>query len=670
MPHPDVASERARLRFAQGCLEAMRARTASKIADETVLAANEADAVAVKWQLQRRLTSLADDAGSLCFGRIDHQTGDRWYIGRRHVEDDAGTPVVVDWRAEVSTPFYRATLADPFGLERRRRFVFGGGELQDLFDEDFADPDSMAGSGGVPDPLLAELGRARTGQMRDIVATIQAEQDAIIRAPLERCLVVQGGPGTGKTAVGLHRAAFLLYEHRERLSRDGVLVVGPNPVFLRYISQVLPSLGETSATQTTVDELLSLRFRITGFDSPETAALKGDARMVAVIAAGAIDGIRIPDSGLTLTYRARTLRLAPDEIRELVEAVRARSVPVGTQRLRFRESLLRALYAQYTRGDLLGVDEQEWGAELLANAANRKAVDGCWKSVSGPALVRSLLTQKAFLARIADGILSDEEQARLLRKRVDADAWTAADLPMLDEAEALVKDAPRRFGHIVVDEAQDLSPMQLRMLARRARGHSMTVLGDLAQATGPASPGSWMETLASLGRPANAEHAELTIGYRLPGAILDLANQLLPYAAPAVAPARSAREDGDPPDFHAFAPDELVPAVVEHALVLAKEMATVAVIAADDRVDTLERALEDRGVILAEPGEVSPEHPLVVVPAALAKGLEFDAVIVVEPTEIAALGSHGIRLLFVALTRAVQHLAIAHTQPIPEALKA
>ena len=233
-----------------------------------------------------------------------------------------------------------------------------------------------------------------------------------------------------------------------------------------------------------------------------------------------------------------------------------------------------------------------------------------------------------------------------------------------------MKDAPRRFGHIVVDEAQDLSPMQLRMLARRARGHSMTVLGDLAQATGPASPGSWAETLAYLGRPANAEHAELTIGYRLPGAILDLANRLLPYAAPAVAPARSAREDGDPPDFHAFAPDELVPAVVEHALVLAKEMATVAVIAADDRVDTLERALEDRGVILAEPGEVSPEHPLVVVPAALAKGLEFDAVIVVEPTEIAALGSHGIRLLFVALTRAVQHLAIAHTQPIPAALRA
>ena len=266
MPHPDVAPERARLRFAEQCLDAMRRRTASRIADEDVLAANEADAEAVKWQLQQRLVSLEDSAGALCFGRIDESEGDRWYIGRRHVEDGDGTPVVVDWRAEVATPFYRATLADPFGLRLRRRFVFTGADLHDIFDEDFDDPDSLAGSGGVPDPMLAELGRARTGQMRDIVATIQGEQDAIIRAPLDRCLVVQGGPGTGKTAVGLHRAAYLLYEQRAFSSREGVLVVGPNPVFLRYISQVLPSLGETSATQTTVDQLLSLRFRVVAED--------------------------------------------------------------------------------------------------------------------------------------------------------------------------------------------------------------------------------------------------------------------------------------------------------------------------------------------------------------------------------------------------------------------
>jgi DNA helicase IV len=669
MPHPDVSFERARLEYAQSCLDDMRRRTAEKVSNEDILAANEADAEAVRWQLQRRLASLDEDAAVLCFGRIDEETGDRWYIGRRHIEDGDGGPVVVDWRAGVATPFYRATLADPFGLQRRRRFVFSARELTDVFEEDFADPDSLAGSGGVPDPLLAELGRARAGRMRDIVATIQAEQDAIIRAPIESCLVVQGGPGTGKTAVGLHRAAFLLYEHRSRLARDGVLVVGPNPVFLRYISQVLPSLGETSATQTTVDGLLSLRFRVVDEDPRAVAAIKGDARMSEVIARGAADAIRVPADGLTLPFRTRRLAFSAGEVQALVDAARRRDAPFATQRERFRQSLLRFAYERYTGGVALELDEGDFGAALLADRAARKAIDGCWRSVSPVALVRSLLTQRAFLARAADGLLTTEEQHRLLRRRKNAgEAWTADDLPLLDEAEALVKGAPRRFGHVVVDEAQDLSPMQLRMLARRAQHHSMTVLGDLAQATGPASPVSWDATLAHLGRSANSHPAELTIGYRLPGSFLALANRLLQLAAPGVAASRSARGDGDPADVKQLDPDELVDGVAEHALALAKEFGTVAVIAADARVDVVRRAIEDRGVVLAEPGEVAPDRPVVVLPAGLAKGLEFDAVIVVEPAEIFEIEPNGVRLLFVALTRAVQHLAIAHTRGLPAPL--
>jgi DNA helicase IV len=668
MPHPDVASERARLEFAQACLGAMRRRTAAKVANDDILAANEADAEAVRWQLRRRLASLDDDVAVLCFGRIDEESGERWYVGRRHIEDGDGTPVVVDWRAGVATPFYRATLADPFGLERRRRFVFSARELADVFEEDFSDPDSLAGSGGVPDPLLAELGRARTGQMRDIVATIQAEQDAIIRAPIESCLVVQGGPGTGKTAVGLHRAAFLLYEHRARLAREGVLVVGPNPVFLRYISQVLPSLGETSATQTTVDGLLALRFRVVAEDPLAVAAIKGDPRLAEVIARGAADAIRVPDAGVTLRFRTRELTIAADDVRTLVARARGRDAPFATQRERFRKSLMRRAYDRYTGGVAIELDEHDFGAALLADGPSRKAIDACWRSVSAVALIRSLLTQRAFLGRAAAGVLSDDEQRSVLRPRAAADGWTADDLPLLDEAEAFVKGAPRRFGHVVVDEAQDLSPMQLRMLARRAHRHSMTVLGDLAQATGPASPASWEATLAHLGRPANAQPAELTMGYRLPGAFLALANRLLPIAAPGVAASRSVRSDGDAPDLHAFAPDLLVPSIADHALVLAKEFGTVAVIAAEARVDELRRAIEERGIVLAEPGEVAPDRPLVVLSARLAKGLEFDAVIVAEPAEIAADDPHGIRLLFVALTRAVQHLALAYSQPLPAAL--
>jgi DNA helicase IV len=668
MPHPDVARERARLRFAQECLERMRERTAGRIAGEDVLAANEADAEAVKWQLQRRLDSLNDDAGSLCFGRIDDERTDRWYIGRRHVEDQAGAAVVVDWRAGVATPFYRATLADPLGLKLRRRFVFTGRELTDVFEEDFDDPDTLAGSGGVPDPLLAELGRARTGQMRDIVATIQSEQDAIIRAPLETCLVVQGGPGTGKTAVGLHRAAFLMYEHRERLSRGGVLVVGPNPVFLRYISQVLPSLGETSATQTTVDGLLALRFRIAGEDSEAAAAVKGSGRMAAVIANSAAGAIRIPPDGIVLTCRARPVRVTAAELVAMVDAVRSRDVPFTAQRERFRRALVHHAYEVYTRGIPLGFDEQDLGAELLADPESRKAIDGCWRSVGAVALVRSLLTQRAVLARAADGVLEPHEQALILRARNEADAWTAHDLPLLDEAEALLKGGTRQFEHVVVDEAQDLSPMQLRMLARRARRHSMTVLGDLAQATGPASPGSWEETLAHLGEPRNAETAELTMGYRLPGAVLSLANRLLARAAPGIAPSQSVRADGDRPDLHLLGAHELVEQVAAHAVDLVKELATVAVIAMPERVAELSAAIEARGIVLAELGEVEPDRPIVVVPAPLAKGLEFDGVIVVEPEEIATSGPHGVRLLFVALTRAVQHLAIAHTGALPPEL--
>jgi DNA helicase IV len=668
VPHPDVQQERARLQFAQDCLEGMRRRTAATVDNEAILAANEADVEAVKWQLQRRLASFDDDAAVLCFGRIDEDHGDRWYVGRRHIEDDRGEPVVIDWRAGVATPFYRATLADPFGLRARRRFVFAARELSDVFEEDFKDPDSLAGSGGVPDPLLAELGRARTGQMRDIVATIQSEQDAIIRAPLEKCLVVQGGPGTGKTAVGLHRAAFLLYEHRRLLARDGVLVVGPNPVFLRYISQVLPSLGETSATQTTVDGLLGLRFRVSALDSPSAAAVKGGARMAAVIARAAADAIRIPDDGIEVRFRTRTLVFRRTELEELVIEARARGAAFANQRERFRQTLMRRAYDRYTRGVAIELDESDFAAELLGDVTARKAIDGCWRTVNGPALVRSLLTQRAALARAADGLLDEKEQAAISRPRAAAEQWTAADLALLDEAESLVKGAPRRFGHVVVDEAQDLSPMQLRMLARRARHASMTVLGDLAQATGAASPGSWEETLAHLGRPANAERAELTVGYRLPGAFLELANRLLPTAAPGVAASRSVRDDGDPPDLHALADDELLDVVAGHAHALAKEFATVAVIAIGARVDALRDALGARGVVLAEPGEVSPDRPLVVVAAPLAKGLEFDAVIVVEPTEIMADDPHGARLLFVALTRAVQHLALAYSQPLPAVL--
>src|SRR3954452_2673446 len=280
MLHPDLAAEQAYLDQAHDHLAVMQA-TATGLADRfRVGAAEDFNDAAVEHNMRRYRAAL-DVGGALCFGRIDDDGGEQWYIGRRHVEDAAGDVVVVDWRAGVAVPFYRATFADPLGLARRRRFALADRTLLELFDEDFADPASAHSASGIPDPLLAELDRSRSGQMRDIVATIQAEQDKVIRAPLDVLLIVQGGPGTGKTAVGLHRAALLLYDHRDVLERDGVLVVGPNRLFLRYISQVLPSLGETAVVQTTVAGLSPLEVR--AVDGDATAALKGDARMADVI---------------------------------------------------------------------------------------------------------------------------------------------------------------------------------------------------------------------------------------------------------------------------------------------------------------------------------------------------------------------------------------------------
>jgi DNA helicase IV len=672
VPHPDVERERAYLAFAAKCLAEMRARTEGYINQED-LAAGEFDSAAVRWHLTQRLRSLEDDTAVLCFGRIDEESGDVFYVGRREVDDPEGEPVIVDWRAEVAVAFYRATAADPFGLRLRRRFTFRDRELDDIFEEDFTDPDSVlaAAAGGVPDPLLAELRRARTGQMRDIVATIQAEQDIVIRAPIGECLVVQGGPGTGKTAVGLHRAAFLLYEHRERLGRQGVLVVGPNRVFLEYISQVLPSLGETAVSQSTVDDLLGLRFRICATDSASAARIKGDAHMVAVIARACEAAIKVPVTDVVLPFRSRALRIAPSAVAAAIDSARQRVPSFAAARLRFRDLIARHAYELYARGDLLALSGEEFAQMLAADRESRAVIDALWRPVNPTALVRRLLTSRAALERAAAGILTADEQGALLRppaRKGEPDPWTSADLPLLDEAEAYVKGDTRRFGHVVVDEAQDLSALALRMVARRAVAASLTVLGDLAQATGAGASRSWADALDHLGSPERVRTAELTIGYRLPAAILDYANRLLPEAAPHVTPAVSAREEGDPPELHAVAGAELHSTVVGLAGVLAREFTTTAVIAPVAMLEALRAELGAAGLEVPLPQESTISHRLSLLPASLAKGLEFDAVVVVEPAAIVAESEHGTRLLFVALTRPVQRLVIAHAQPLPRAL--
>jgi len=566
MPHLDVADEQAYLDHAYRCLEAMRA-TAARLAAIDDSAAQEVDSAAARWHLERRRDSLDPNVDGLSFGRLDDEDGATWYVGRRHVEDERGEPMVVDWRAEVSTPFYRATAADPLGLHRRRRFLMTGRRVDDLFDEVFDDPDSVdaAHHGGIPDPLLAELERSRTGEMRDIVATIAAEQDQVIRAPLDTCLVVQGGPGTGKTAVGLHRAAFLLYEHRQKLDREGVLVIGPNPLFLRYIAQVLPSLGETAVRQATLGQLLAgTAYRIRAADDAATARLKGDIRLAEVLARG-VRSTRGPAAvteaqPVELATRWGRIRLPAEDLAAAVTAIEARGVAHNVGRLALRTQLTRLVRQQLAarRGDELA-SAAELDTDLRADRAWQRTLDRLWPPLSAPALVRRLLGNPTALRAAAAGILDRTEQALLHRRptrRLDDEPWTDADLVLLDEAQWLIAGPPPGSGHVVVDEAQDHSGMALRALARRCPSGSMTVLGDLAQATGPAAQSSWDDVLAQLEGPAATHRVDLDLGYRVPAPIMEVANRLLRTAAPGVVPCRSVRPDGQPPTVVATGDDE------------------------------------------------------------------------------------------------------------------
>ncbi|MGZ6979413.1 MAG: HelD family protein [Acidimicrobiia bacterium] len=674
---PEVAAEQAYLDHAHVALAAMRARAARNVEIGERRAREEPgpDTSLLLQELERRHAALADSPVALAFGRLDEERGDRFYVGRRHVEDAKGDAVVVDWRADVSIPFYRATWADPMGIDRRRRFALDGREVVGVFDEDFADPHAAGagGGGGVPDPLLAELERGRTGEMRDIVATIQAEQDEVIRAPLDQCLVVQGGPGTGKTAVGLHRAAFLLFEHRDRLERTRLLVVGPNSLFLRYIAQVLPSLGETAVTQTTLPGLLESRFRVRAVEAPAVAMLKGDPRMPEVIRRAARSGLVTAAPGeIVLSVLGTTVRIPEAEVQGVLDGVHARDVPLRAGRDQLRGRLERLALDWYT-AVRPSADEEELRAALRTGKELTAAVNRLWPVPSPPVLVRRLLGNRQFLAASAAGVLSADEQALLHRRpngKQAEERWTRSDLGLLDEADFVVGGPPRAFGHVVVDEAQDHSAMELRLLARRSPERSMTILGDLAQATASGAQSRWVDALAALDAP-HGRVAELELGYRVPAPVLDFANRLLPVAAPGVLPSRSVRAAGQAPTIHRCATSEdMTAAIVATVSAERDDERSVGIVAPEPWLDAIADALRAAEVVFTDGrSAVGLGDAVTLIPPESAKGLEFDAVIVVEPSAIADIGDHGLRLLYIALTRAVRTLTLIHTTPLPEPLR-
>jgi DNA helicase IV len=662
----DLDSERSHLAESRAALARMRERAQHLFSTGHTVAGDAYSAETLGTTLRRRVAELADDPNTpLFFGRLTFTDDRDFHIGRRHVTDDVGEPMVLDWRAPLSRTFYQASARDPQGVVVRRRFGFQGGALTGFEDEHLTQGEELGTASRI---LTDEIERPRVGPMRDIVATIQPEQDLLVRADLDETICVQGAPGTGKTAVGLHRAAYLLYQHRERLRRSGVLVVGPNHAFLHYISAVLPALGEVEVEQSAVDDLFT-QVAVRGADRPEVAALKHDPRLATVLATALATRIRKPEDGIAVSDGSWRWRISADALRRIVDDVRREHPPyaVGRERVQARTVAMLLRQAEARRGDS---PPESWLRRMGRATEVRSFLDHVWPAVTAEELVFSLLSDASALAAAAHSVLTPEEQARLLWDRpprtVKSAKWSAADAVLIDEAAGLIDRLPS-FGHVVVDEAQDLSPMQCRAIARRVEHGSLTLLGDLAQGTAPWAARDWTATLGHLGR-AGARVVPLTTGFRVPEVIVEVANRLLPALDVAVPAGVSLRHDGalvvrPVPSLEQGAVEEVRAALAYEG--------SVALIAADASVAPLATALATAGIEVLSTSDSldSPDARVSVVPASLAKGLEYDHVIVVEPAEIVAAEQRGLNRLYVVLTRAVSRLSVLHAKPLPTALK-
>lgn len=693
---PDLAAEQHHLAESRAALQRMHDHTASlAFTGENV--AYGGDHVSTQYLLQtlwRRMKSLeADPTVPLFFGRLDYDTSlgaeraETQYVGRRHITAvTGGEPLVIDWRAPMSLPFYRARPGAPMGVRRRRRFGFSAGALTAYEDEHLG----SAASADEPQHsaiLESEIERPRTGPMRDIVATIQPEQDEIVRTDLATSVCVQGAPGTGKTAVGLHRAAYLLYTHREQLSRSGVMVIGPNDSFLSYIGDVLPALGEIEATSETIASLVGFanRLKISGTDPAAVAVLKGDARMAEVLRRAVWRQLGEATTPLVVPRGSRQWRVAPYLVNEAVAALRDRGVRYEAG----RELLPQRLAHQVLlRMEAAGDSPDDRVQNAVARSAPVKALcKELWPPLEAPKVVWQLLTDADLLATCADGILTPQEQESLLWQKAPRSAkavkWSLADLVLVDEVADLLHRTPS-LGHLIIDEAQDLSAMQLRAAGRRISNGSVTLLGDLAQATTPWATASWAESLSHLGKP-DAHLEELVAGFRVPASVIEYAARLLPSIAADLTPPYSVRRSRGDLEFVTGGEAAWLDAVRQS---LQRE-GTVGLIMPDAMLESAEKSLQASGlehhrlgdVTIVEPTDPAEEElvtedltqRLDLVPASLAKGLEFDHVVLVEPAGIVAGEADrvtGLRRLYVCLTRAVTSLVVVHDEALPAELAA
>ena len=702
--HPELAEEQQFIDHAYECLEqtrqdAWRIREMNEASTGGTFQAryerNAFDEVLVG-----RLTQLDLGDSALVFGRIDRltespETFESFHIGRVAVADSNREPVVVDWRAPVAEPFYRATGRESMGLARRRHFAVQGQQLLGIEDELFGAGHLGVGHDegldGAPvssaptlrgySTLLSVLSRGRTGQLGDIVATIQAEQDEIIRSAQQGVLVVEGGPGTGKTVVALHRAAYLLYTFRFPLEDQGVLVIGPNRVFLRYIERVLPSLGEAGVEQFVLADLVrGHSYSIK--DAESVARIKGDLRMAKIVVNAVGDRQRALRKDVEIGFGAGYLRLTSSESATIVREARLRFRRHNAAHHWVETEIVTAMIASSHNQEL----DLEATRDSLRDLKEFQAVvNYMWPVLTPAELLHDLYSSKALMRLAAQSVCSLSEYESLYRPRASSLAdvkFSEADVAVLDEALAVLGPRPRRngrineadeirtYGHIVIDEVQDLSPMQLRMISRRSLNGSMTIVGDIAQATSAHAPASWQEVLAHLPKKNSSRIIGLTVGYRIPKQIMDLATRVMQAAAPSQVAPVSVREGDQAPKFVNCQSSELSAKLISETKSLVEEISdgNIAIVCPDEMTEEVCRVLDSAKISYGRAGSSGIESGLTVVPVSVVKGLELDGVIVVEPARIVAAQTHGLRALYVALTRSTRRLTVLHSQPLPSAM--
>jgi DNA helicase IV len=717
-PARSLSRERAFHDTCRAALAAMVDGAEEQVVTGEDVSASGADAEVLGYQLRSQAKEMRElPQGPLFFGRLDFQgsvaaagdhAGQSYHIGRLRIrEHPAAPPLVVDWRAPVSRAFYQASSRDPQGVAVRRRFGWAPGsrgdsaDLTGLEDEPIGaeriTPEPMraidaggagiegegygreradggtagsgsgtAGNGAVGSGvgrggsiLAGEIERPRVGPMRDIAATIQPEQDDLVRGDLAVSVCVQGAPGTGKTAVGLHRAAYLLYTHPQRIRRGGLLILGPNRTFLSYIAEVLPALGETGVRQSTIGEEIA-GHPVTGEDDERAAVVKHDARMAEVLRRALYGNVGLPADALAVPDGTYRWRVPVAVLRRIVDDVRAEEPPYAVGRERVRTRVVR--YVRERAEWRAGPQTSAWAQRISRARSVGEYVDAVWPRVRPEELLTRLLTEAGALEWAADGILDADEQKAVLWAKPPRSwksaRWSAADLVLLDEIAGLIEH-PEGYGHLVIDEAQDLSPMECRAIARRASFGSLTVLGDLAQGTTPWAAREWGELLVHLGKP-EASVVPLTIGFRVPEVIVELANRVLDGLGVGVPPARSLRRDGELRIRPTLDPAAETVAAVRRALTYE---GSIGVITADADVEGVRGVLAAAGISAAGVDELGAR--IAVLPASLAKGLEYDHVVAVEPAAMAEAEARGLHRLYVVLTRAVSRLDVIHARPLP-----